>query len=1339
MALPLLGALGGAGATAALGYTSMTALTMGASIGWMVGSWGMMATMDTGNDPIDTGANEAPRFNTAVRGQQYPVLFGTNRVPGQILWQDNFEAIRSESEGGGGGGKFGGSGGGKAPKTGSAGGSYTYKMDAIYHLGFVPVPVTLIGGWLGGERISDGSITSISIGSSSGFESLAQDDDDPDTAGISYDEGIFFAGDIDEENDWDHLTSAVGHPIRWPGTTWVGFAGMDLGSTASLPQLNFEVGPEAGVTEANTHAIWAINPGVGVERFMGVDVNGATYWMDTETNIQVHDVNGVLIFSKSQAQISADLTVLGVGAPAIIMQEICVKPLNGGLKVAIVAHYVQTTFKMAVMIADVPVLGDTGFSYTGWCWCACDSFSDFEIHEFLDALGNNYMLAVECTDFTSSDLYINTFPSVSDIELPNTDYIGSHFTSTATFSTFECAWVYMTVNNSGGDLNGYKGGGSQSPEKNGWAISRIDPLTFLPEHRVYYKRGKDFIDNQGNGICGQFVDDNYVANPEGFALYAPLSGANQYTVDFGGAVDKINGSTISYTLCTPKFVDNTGDPKWFFTDEGKRIYDGLASPDFGYDEVSYGSTPWVQSLGSGAYLCLFTAADNDATYDALFGKATTFAKVRAYVFYSQTEEFRYMGAISGPILAQGDLGKTFDETSNHITFTDCKAYRYGSTLYVGLTDDAFNIVSNVGQINFGGGDCTPPYIIREILVNEVFGIQPGANVIDETTYNTAVSYCEANNIYVSTQYRREASGLQYIESLLALYGGWLTVLPAENKVEFGVMELNNSSMRTLDNHHLLVKEKGTPPIQTTKGAPQDTNNIIRVNYIERSNNYQINQVEDRDEIDEDESGPRPREFAPDFVMERTLAQWLATRTLWSNLYTRDAYKLYVGWKDADLKPGNIVTLVDSFDDINTTAQIVFKKEVDRGVFELTATQQLPYIAGVSPSQVSSATWGVIARGGTDISSQSYWASSGTLSMSGSTLDPSDPYDFGVLGPIPAPVYHQAYELPQEFQVNDAGIVYVGWRADAFAAGAKLYVSADGLSYAPAMSTTPFAYAGRLLTDLTSDPGQMFAEQVEFIMHPSSSWTANSPAYTNNVTLNDVDAAAMHVGAGLLWCGSEMLSYTGLTLVGQNRYKAARMYRGWGGTNHQAHSSGDNFHKHGSGVLSREFGTDQIGTIFYYKVVPFNLSGYEYNVSSVAGTAYTIKGQHWRPQNAANIQFRGNRGNTKINVGSEIDIDLEWQDGARKSGFGSGGFGTAPGGYGGFTTDTLSHHWEVSVVGSGNTVVRTTTTGSPGWVYTNSQNVGDNGAWRGKPAVSITAMSPYGPSTQTRVISLDLFF
>lgn len=149
---------------------------------------------------------------TSVNGVPIPLVFGQTRISGNLIWYGDFKAKVAKSSSGKGG----------SSKSGS---NYTYSAAVI--IGLCQGPASVLQLW---DSSSSGSLSSKSL-----------------TA---------FAGD-NSQTPWGYLTSM--HPdqaLGYRGLAYVAAGPMDLGSSAALPNLTFEVlgsinTAVAGVPDAN--------------------------------------------------------------------------------------------------------------------------------------------------------------------------------------------------------------------------------------------------------------------------------------------------------------------------------------------------------------------------------------------------------------------------------------------------------------------------------------------------------------------------------------------------------------------------------------------------------------------------------------------------------------------------------------------------------------------------------------------------------------------------------------------------------------------------------------------------------------------------------------------------------------------------------------------------------------------------------------------------------------------------------------------------------------------------------------------------------------------------------
>lgn len=156
-----------------------------------------------------TITNTAPRIaglqlQTSAYGRVIPIIYGTQRVAGNIFWYDDFVATPHTETQSSGGGK----GGGGVTSTNT---TYTYTASLMFGL-------------------SEGEINSVgNIWVDKELRTL-------DSLGLT-----FFSGSY-SQNVWGFLTSNhTDKAINYRGQAYVANALFDLGDSASLPNLTFEV------------------------------------------------------------------------------------------------------------------------------------------------------------------------------------------------------------------------------------------------------------------------------------------------------------------------------------------------------------------------------------------------------------------------------------------------------------------------------------------------------------------------------------------------------------------------------------------------------------------------------------------------------------------------------------------------------------------------------------------------------------------------------------------------------------------------------------------------------------------------------------------------------------------------------------------------------------------------------------------------------------------------------------------------------------------------------------------------------------------------------------------
>lgn len=1326
----LVAPLAFAGAGYALGGT------VGMSVGWLIGSWLFGPKSDAENRIFDPGAQEMPSINQSLRGATIPILFGTNRVAPNVVWTKNFNTIRHETKDSAGGGKAGGSGAGmKGPTSGgSTNISYEYKWDLMFHLGMGPSPYSLFGGWVGADRMNDDTLNSIIQGDDSNPIYFLSGVERPRTATLTFDEAYFgFGGptNSDAYSNWSHFETQEGVPCRWPSTYYVGFKQLNLGNSARVPQLTFEVGPGDITIEYNSNFISEQTPAqvnTSASTFNGQFPQGSgcikgedgkryiPAYVNNTDDVKFINVDDDTVITYTATDFNTFSEAQGLNPSGVydFSNDLVVIPIADTPYFYMVGHDVGVGLRVNHCAILGKINSNGAIQFLGGIQERSGTSIDhiigrsslYVVGRYGEQTTADYILAVTEQSGSSSDPKIGYLPAIDTI---NGSYTITDDTNIVWDERFDDLGTIL-------DQDFFKSNTYRNIpyDCRGFILPRVSigiGANWQSTLYCYVGRAetKKHTDNPADSSNNNYIETTAATYPNGFIVAIDLN------ISLMGVI-----TATGPTIANSRFIDEAGSSIIPFLDVGLNKDDttGVEADDW--------MNPSVQrpSRTQGLYLLMWPRIYSGQTPD--LEPTGSYLKIKIMIWNPLDEEAEDYGDIEGSWFnSVGDIGVSepsrypnvprnlwpyFDEDQDQLLLTG---------LFKASADTVGDrhITSQFGDLTIGGGeDVLPPYIIREILTNTVFGMGIDSGRIDETSYAEAIAYCDSEDIRVSVQYNREDNLLAIIDELLSLYGGYL--VDSGGNIKFGVQEFTSSTVRTIDNHHLVVESEGQPPVIITKGARQDGYNKVKVNYFDRDLEYRQNIVEISDEVDIDLNGTNVKEFPAKFVMSGKTAQKIADRALWTNLYAKDQYQFSIGWKDADLEPGDVITLVDSYHhelSAGVTARIVRWREKSRGVFDITAVQEIEYAMSQTRSffDVKSAT-------------------------PGSNLfeDVQPMRDF------------RMYELPSEFQ-GSASNIFVGYNQGSAVMGAHLYLSADGISYSLVSNAEPYIISGIFASGLPSrDPG--FVENdVELYLMPRSGFTTNTPTWAQTHAIDDVTQATRAVGAGVIIAGSEALSIQDLTLLGQNRYRVGKLYRGWGGTHIQDHSSGAFWHRHGGGMFTQEINEDRVGTLVYYKVVGYNFAGQPYSVASVDAKTYQIQGTYWKPQVPPDLStfvqspFVGTnsedlRGDTARRIHSTgCNVTFTWPFAERKSGYGFGGYGA--GGYGNITQTVNTPNYRVNIThANSTTVVHSIVVNTGFFTYDTSQNSSDFNGFNGNFKITITPYNEFGDAVRSRSKTLNLF-
>lgn len=1223
----------------------------------VIGLWLLGGKKSTTSKP-----DSMPKLNSGLRGRTMPITFGTNKVEAQITWSKNWNPVRQKSSGKG---KGGGSGGfGSAKGGGSAGQNYIYYWDLMFHYGMFDVPSSPNRGWIGVDRIDPLAMDALTSGFSSNISSLIPISTlvEDESATLSYTEA--FVGTALPTGDpglssWSYFQAQEGVDCAFPYTGWVGFNQYELGQSPTVPQLFMEWVPITASPSYESYGGFlskttknSTSTATSDNAFV-VDDDGKFYVVDHVSGFTVSEINGATQASKTSAELLTDMVSLGLASGSISMA------------------------------ATFPVGGKYFYTF-GWA----TSGPAFWQYVVMYRVNTDGTISVEGGANYSGTFSaaLAPFAGPAGAGLINTGEIVISFTDSSNLQAHA-----VVVHGPQSFTNGsiiiqgnlatravtIAGLGSSyflGPGSNRTGVNTT--LTSVIGNAIYYYFGKaemDWVSVHGAGIgFNSYLQGIQPANPNGALVEVTLISDN--------------AGTLSYTLVGP--VAKFGVP---------------------YADVQLNSTG---AAGT---------ADDDYTAPVLSGSAAVFMSRRYSDNDYQVKTVYYQ--TGGTLI--GHVTGIFSNSGNYLGVPQNIRVTFQSNklLYIICTPLGVvgTVVATLAASVESALDVTPAYIIYRMLTHPAFGLATQAvfgftvteDRINALSYQAAVQECVDQGCYISVTYDQTGNFLDQVNDLLSLYSGYLT--ENDGIVSFGVVRNSDQPIRTLDNSHLVV-ERGKPPVKVSKAALEDGFNKVSLTYLDRALDYGQNQIVHSDEVDMDLNGPRPKDWNTRFVMPGSLANQIAVRALWSNLYGRDTFEFKTGWKDFDLRPGDLITLVDSYDAMlrgGVRTRLLKRSATDLpGSYKWLAVQDYTHINAASAAYSSIAS---ISAG------------------AGSVMEPATP-----------PMWQTAYEVSREFQGAQAEL-YFAYGQASYVMGAQLHISRDGTNYLLSQDVQPYPITGVLAAPLAAKQKGSVEEKVDFYIFPTSTFLTSSPTYVQTYALDDVTAAIRQAGGGVLIVGSEAMSIQNLTLLEQNKYRAGRVFRGWGGTPVAAHSSGDYFHAHGSGIFAHEITQDDIGTALSYKIAPYNFAGKIVDVTSIEAGSYMIRGDYWLPRaqpvtrlwvNSA-ISWPASRQLNGPYIGvtsGGCDLIATWPLADNAEGLGAGGFGA--GAFGHFImSDSVA--WRVDVYSSNAVPVSSFVVNTGYFNYTVAQNSADFNGFGRNLVMRVTPYTVKGDGPVTDAFSISL--
>lgn len=494
-----------------------------------------------------------------------------------------------------------------------------------------------------------------------------------------------------------------------------------------------------------------------------------------------------------------------------------------------------------------------------------------------------------------------------------------------------------------------------------------------------------------------------------------------------------------------------------------------------------------------------------------------------------------------------------------------------------------------GTAAVGVDDANPAAVIWDFCTSP----QYGANfpMLDYACLfsnpNSYANYCGANGIGFSDALARARPAREWIADWLEVTntaavwsGDALKFIPFGDKqlVQNGVTYTPDITIR----YHLtdadFMAEGSSEPIEISRRDPYDCYNHIRLQVLDKDNNFNAALVESKDQASIEDLGLRSSDLRTAPFISNPAAGMRCVELMKNRmLYVRNTFQFNLSWEYVLLEPMDIVTLTQADLGLNDyPVRIMQIVENDDGTLQVTAEEfmQGSQWAPEYPTQTNSGYAGdsFVAPGMSD--SPFIFEPNHTL-LNGSA--------------------------PQVWFFSNGNKATWG--------GANVWISLDGNNFQTLGRIPMGCIYGTTSTALPAFSGA----------NPDNVNTLRV-ALREGEQLLSVSSADAQAGRSLCYVDGEYLSYTTATLVSAGVYDLSGLYRGQFGSAIAAHASGQNFALLNNVCLKYTLPSSAYnGQTFFIKLTSFNIYGQsEQTLDEVSAITYGVTGLG--SQQAAYLSF-----------------------------------------------------------------------------------------------------------------------
>lgn len=453
-------------------------------------------------------------------------------------------------------------------------------------------------------------------------------------------------------------------------------------------------------------------------------------------------------------------------------------------------------------------------------------------------------------------------------------------------------------------------------------------------------------------------------------------------------------------------------------------------------------------------------------------------------------------------------------------------------------------------------DANPKDIVYDILTDSNYGMGFAAAELNTDSFETYSDYCIANNIFLSPLYDSQNEAQDVLTNLAELTNstfiwsqGKLRIVPlgdetiSDNGKTFAP---DLTPIYDLTDDDFLC-EAGEEPVSCTRKSQNDVKNSIKIEYLNRANEYNTEIEETQDLVNIELYGLKQADtITAHQICTQEVANKVAQLALARNIAVRNTYSFKLPMKYCLLEPADLVTITSDRLGMNRELVRITSIRESDCILEIEAEEMI--VGSATPAKY---TGQKASFEGVDTATS--------------------------VGNINAPII---FEPPFELTQNQLE-VWVGIsNPQNLFGGGEVWISDDGETYKNIGTLNDSVRQGVLTAALP---------------------TINAAYDSTNTLAIDVSMSNAELLSGssndmenlntLCYVDGELLSYQNAELVDDFEYELTTLKRGAYYTQPAAHASGTQFCRIDSDCFMKvPFTEDDIGKKIYIKICSFNTFG-----------------------------------------------------------------------------------------------------------------------------------------------------